>query len=262
MPSPTPLVSIITAAYNCNAFIAKTIMSVIAQTYPHWELLLVDDASTDDTHAVLSQWAHHDRRIRVFTNSRNEGTARSRNIALHHAQGSLIAVLDHDDVWLDPRKLERQVRYFAERPGLAVLGTWAVVVNENGREIARWRKSTDDHSIRMRMLGANQFIHSSVMFSAALLQKAGYYDPTFRYAEDFDFLLRLGRHGTLENLPEFMTSFLVSPRNIRLRKRQAQLQETLTSILRHRRDYPGFLKAVCITTIRLLLNAVLLRPRY
>lgn len=105
------LVSIITPSYNTSRYIGKTIESVLAQTYANWELLIVDDCSTDDTDAVVARYS--DERIRYFKNERNSGAAVARNKALREACGRWIAFLDSDDLW-DSEKLERQLRFMRE----------------------------------------------------------------------------------------------------------------------------------------------------
>lgn len=105
------LVSIVMPSYNCGRFVRETIESVFAQTYTNWELLFVDDCSTDDTESIVKTFI--DPRIRFFKNEKNSGAAVSRNWALREAKGQWIAFLDSDDLW-EPTKLERQVRFMEE----------------------------------------------------------------------------------------------------------------------------------------------------
>lgn len=100
------LVSIIMPAYNCEAFIKESIESVIAQTYSDWELIIVNDCSTDNTQAVITEFS--DTRITLINNKVNQGVANSRNIAIEKAEGRFIAFLDSDDLWYNT-KLEKQV---------------------------------------------------------------------------------------------------------------------------------------------------------
>lgn len=104
------LVSIIMPNYNSEKFIDETILSVIAQTYSEWELLIVDDRSSDDSLRLIKNYEQQDDRIRLFVNETNKGAAYSRNIALQNAKGKWIAFLDSDDVWL-PNKLQRQIEF-------------------------------------------------------------------------------------------------------------------------------------------------------
>ena len=105
------LVSIIMPNYNSAEYLEKTIRSVLAQTYTNWELLFVDDCSTDNSLEIVQ--AFQDERIRVFKNEKNSGAAVSRNYALREAKGKWIAFLDSDDLWI-PEKLERQIAFMLE----------------------------------------------------------------------------------------------------------------------------------------------------
>ena len=105
------LVSIIMPSYNTADYIAESINSVIAQTYTNWELIIVDDCSTDDTDAVVTEF--HDDRIIYLKNDKNSGAAVSRNRAIMEAKGRWIAFLDSDDLWL-PEKLEKQIHFMEE----------------------------------------------------------------------------------------------------------------------------------------------------
>lgn len=102
------LVSIIMPSYNTGGYIKNSIESVLAQTYENWELIIVDDCSTDDTDSIVGQFS--DKRIRYLKNEKNSGAAISRNYALREAKGRWIAFLDSDDLWL-PEKLEKQIAF-------------------------------------------------------------------------------------------------------------------------------------------------------
>jgi len=106
------VVSIVMPMYNCAGFVAQSIESVLAQTYPYWELLVVDDVSTDSSYAIVEEYAKKDARIRLLQNPVNTGAAESRNYALREATGRWIAFLDSDDLWL-PEKLAKQVPFMA-----------------------------------------------------------------------------------------------------------------------------------------------------
>lgn len=106
------LVSIIMPSWNTAGFIAESIQSVIDQTYQNWELIIVDDCSTDNTDEVVESF-RSDPRIRYFKNARNSGAAISRNRAMREARGEWIAFLDSDDLWM-PEKLEKQIRFMSD----------------------------------------------------------------------------------------------------------------------------------------------------
>lgn len=108
-----PLISIITPLYNCSAFLDKTVQSVLSQTWLNWELIMVDDCSTDNSFELGESYSEQDSRIKVIRLSENSGAAVARNTAIKAARGRYIAFLDSDDQWL-PHKLEVQLRFMEE----------------------------------------------------------------------------------------------------------------------------------------------------
>lgn len=104
------LVSIITPAYNCDQYIAETIHSVLNQTYSQWEMIIVDDASTDNTVKILESYIMKDDRIKVISLKGNQGVANARNVGMRNARGRYLAFLDSDDIW-NENKLERQLQF-------------------------------------------------------------------------------------------------------------------------------------------------------
>lgn len=113
MSENNPLVSIITPNYNCSRFITETIESVLAQTYTNWEMIIVDDCSTDNSYQISLEYSQKDSRIKVYKNDKNSGAAFSRNSALDIAQGEYIAFLDSDDLW-ETVKLEKQINFMQD----------------------------------------------------------------------------------------------------------------------------------------------------
>lgn len=124
------LVSVIMPSWNCGQFIADSISSVQAQTYPNWELIIVDDCSTDNTETVVKSF--NDPRIRYYKNNINSGAAVSRNLALREAKGRWIAFLDSDDLW-KPEKLERQI-IFMEENGYKFSYTYYTEIDAEGND--------------------------------------------------------------------------------------------------------------------------------
>tara|TARA_Y100000588_G_scaffold269311_1_gene284661 strand:- start:8172 stop:8918 length:747 start_codon:yes stop_codon:yes gene_type:complete len=108
-----PLVSIIMPAYNSEKYIAKSIESVIAQTYKNWELLITDDRSSDSTQKIVKEYCATDERVKLFVNKENGGAGAARNNSITHAKGRYIAFLDSDDLW-HPAKLEKQITFMLE----------------------------------------------------------------------------------------------------------------------------------------------------
>lgn len=108
------LVSIVTPVYNAEKFISETIDSIQKQTYKDWELILVDDCSSDSSYDIISEYMKNDKRIRYIKLEKNSGAAVSRNTGIKNARGRFIAFVDSDDIWL-PKKLEKQVKYMLDK---------------------------------------------------------------------------------------------------------------------------------------------------
>lgn len=125
------LVSVVMPLYNAEVYIAETIESIIAQTYSNWELIIVDDCSTDASLAVARSYEENDCRIKVYANECNVGVAKTRNEGLSHIAGSYVAFMDADDVWLT-EKLERQLSHMRES-GLAMCFTSYETIESDGQ---------------------------------------------------------------------------------------------------------------------------------
>ncbi|MDG5786702.1 glycosyltransferase family 2 protein [Evansella sp. AB-P1] len=128
-----PLISIITPAYNSERFIRDTVESVLRQTFTNWEMIIVDDYSSDQTIEIIKEYMEQDERIKLIQLERNSGPAVARNTAMEHARGRYFAFLDSDDQWL-PEKLEKQLT-FMEENDIAFSYTNYIKINERGEEV-------------------------------------------------------------------------------------------------------------------------------
>ena len=126
------LVSIITPCYNGGRLLADTVESVLSQTYAQWEMIIVDDGSTDDTPRIAADYAARDGRVQLIR-QQNAGTARARNAAMKRARGRYIALLDADDLW-EPDFLEAQLAFMRQTGAICVCSAYRHI-DENGREI-------------------------------------------------------------------------------------------------------------------------------
>lgn len=135
------LVSIIMPSYNCRRFVEETIRSVQAQTYKNWEIIFMDDCSTDDTIRKVSAMREKDTRIHLYQNISNLGAAVSRNNALREAKGRWIAFLDSDDLW-KPEKLEHQIKFMVEN-GYSFSCTERDVIDEDSKPLGQFISGPD-----------------------------------------------------------------------------------------------------------------------
>lgn len=203
-----PLVSVLTSTYQGESFVADTIESVLGQTYPEIEHILVDDGSTDATGDILDRYAaRHAKRIRVLRRESRAGPCRRRNDALAEARGSLLAWLDHDDLWL-PEKIERQVDALAERPAVAVAFT----------QYEEFDDATGTTTYRSTIDGSGDFLHRLfvegcfVASSTALLRRetldrrvGRFRDLDFSFGDDYFLWLTLLLEGDAVLVDEPLT---------------------------------------------------------
>ena len=193
-----PLVSVIVPAYNVAKYIEATLKSLSDQTLVDFEVIVVDDASTDDTVSVIERW--HDPRLRLLKHAVNEGVAAARNTAFDHARGQYIALLDPDDVAF-PQRLERQVQAMKEDPTLGMVGASDAVMDESGVSTDEvWRHPVDPIEANVGMFFENTFSTSTLMIRAAAL--AGQRYRPMRISEDYDLNARIARAWKVCNLDE------------------------------------------------------------
>lgn len=199
-----PLVSVIMAVRNGGPFLAEALASIRGQLFRDWELVVVDDGSTDDTAAVLTA-AGGEERMRVFRQEPS-GLVPALNRAVAESRGSLLARMDADDR-AHPERLGRQVAFLAANPGVGVLGT-AVRRIGTGRGI--WQRPAGDAALRAALLFEAPFAHPTVMMRREVWEKsAGGYRPEFRAAEDIDLWERVAPHTEFANLPEPLLDYRI-----------------------------------------------------
>ncbi len=199
-----PLVSIIVPVYNSEEFIAETIESVIKQTYQNWELIIVDDKSTDNSIRIAKCYAKKDTRIKVFELEVNSGRpAIARNYGLKQSCGEYIAFLDSDDVWL-PSKLDKQICHFQDQ-GVLAIGAKALWIKGSLASRKYWRRSEGYLDYRHRdFLFSNHAICSSVVVRKDIALSLNGFDEheDFLYIEDWEFWLRIAQKGKFRILQD------------------------------------------------------------
>ena len=206
-----PETSVVMTVYNGEAFLQESIDSVLAQTYSNWELIVVDDGSTDATAEILASFT--DPRIRVIRQE-NSGLGVAANRGIRKARGQWVARIDDDDVW-EREKLERQIAFLKKHPEYVLLGSSASVINHRGEELYAMNMPQSDQKIRQILLQYNPFMHSSVLFDKDLFSKiGGYYEPMNKYFIDYLLFYQLSEVGKVANLPEKLLRYRISTTSI------------------------------------------------
>jgi len=199
-----PLVTVLLPVHNGADHLRESLASVLAQSFRDFELLAIDDGSTDETAAILAGVA--DGRLRVLRNERNLGLTATLNRGIGEALGAYIARQDADDL-SDPGRLGAQVTRLEAEPELALLGCSYRRIDEAGREEGLRRVPTGATAIRWRLLFLSAFAHSSVMIRTSALAAVGPYDERFAYAQDYELWSRIARSHEVAALPEPLVSY-------------------------------------------------------
>jgi hypothetical protein len=213
MPAPArePAVTIVMAAHDAAATIEAAIASCLSQTFADFELLVIDDASRDDTARVAASF--DDPRVRVIGLDGNVGAGAARNHGLRAARGALVAILDADDVSY-PARLERQVSYLAAHPDCGLLGAAFDRLDAEGRVVGTAHLPTDEALLRFRLLTGNVIAHSSVVVRRDLALAAGGYPEDLRHGEDYALWVALMPSTGLALLPDVLIGYRDNPRGL------------------------------------------------
>jgi hypothetical protein len=209
MAGKAPEISVVIPVYNSARYLAETIESTLSQSFTDWELVAVDDGSTDASGEILAEYAAADPRV-VVHRQENAGVGAALNKGLELARAPLVARLDADDLSL-PGRLERQHRFLRDHPEVGMVGGQAAIIDLDGREVAEARYPLDDAAIREQLKRTTAFIHSSVMIRRSVLDRTGGYRSPFDGAEDLDLWLRVAACTQLAHLPEKVVAYRIHP---------------------------------------------------
>ncbi len=198
-------VSVVMPVFNGERYLRDAIDSILFQTFRDFELLLINDGSTDLSASIIA--AYKDRRIRVFKNDETQGLATVRNRGIDEARGEYIAWLDCDDVSA-PTRLERQVTLLDSNESVSACGTWVRTIGDAPGD--EWRYPTDSNFLRCRMIFDDPLATSSVMLRKEVLSAGALrFDSNYPPAEDYELWERLSHNWDITNVPEVLTYYRV-----------------------------------------------------
>lgn len=194
-----PLISIVMVNYNHEESIGESIESVIAQTWQNWELIIVDDGSTDSSPEIIKEYAQKDSRILPVLQAENNHICVATNIGLSKVRGEFVARLDSDDIW-QPQKLEKQIQYMREHPEGSLCFTKLDIIDEKGRninqdnpvlyDIYNGRQEGKKGWIRHFFYYGNTLIQSTLLMKREVLDTIGGFNLAYMQGHDFDFFTR------------------------------------------------------------------------
>jgi glycosyltransferase involved in cell wall biosynthesis len=205
-------VSVVMPAYNAERYVKESALSILKQTLTDFELIIIDDGSTDNTPSILRRLAASDSRIRLITQP-NAGVTASLNRGIEAARSNIIARMDADDVSL-PDRLQAEYDYLTQHPGVVLVGTDYNVINDGGQTLSRVRVPNEDEDLRMLLRLNSPFAHGSVMYRKADFDRAGRYRKAGGSAEDYDLWVRFASLGTLYVIPKVLFQWRLGDSNI------------------------------------------------
>jgi glycosyltransferase involved in cell wall biosynthesis len=196
-----PNISVVISVYNQADYLTLALNSLLRQTYKEIEVLVADDASKDGSLQAIKKIK--DERLKVFCFTKKRGLAKNLNFLIKQAKSNLIARMDGDDVSMSTR-LAEQINYLHHYPQTVLLGSWAKVINGQGKEVGEIINPVNYQKIKASILAKNVFVHPSIVFRKETFLNVGGYDESLPYCQDYDLFLRLVSKYPCANLPKFL----------------------------------------------------------
>ena len=233
-----PRVSVLMPVHNAQDFLAEALDCILAQTFTDWELICVDDGSSDASLAILREYEAKHARIRVISRP-NTGIVGALNDALDAANGTYIARMDADD-WCAEERFARQVAYLDKHTECVALGTYVRRTDPYGSPAGSQEPPIDHETIDTGLLvgDASVLVHASLMMRADALRAIGRWRPGTDWVEDLDLFLRLTEHGKVANLPQYLYIYRRHVQSVCF-KRYELMCRRLKEVLREAYDRRG-----------------------
>ena len=229
-----PKLSVIMPVYNGGLFLGLAVESILKQTWIDFELIIIDDGSTDRSADVIRSF--RDQRIVLIDRMKNEGVVVSANQGLKLARGQYIARMDQDDISVVHR-FERQVEFLDAHPSVGLVGSSYVLIDDQGKVLRRRELKTRDADIKKALWEEHQFCHGAVMYRKACLDQVGLYRDRVRYAEDYDLFFRIAEKWEVANISEPLYQLRMNLQSISSVNRFEQIRHAeLVKILARQRQ--------------------------
>lgn len=202
--------------YNAANFLPEALASIQKQTWKDFEVICVDDCSTDNSYKILERFAKTHKKFRVYKLLRNHGTAYAANIAIEKAKGQYICRMDGDDIML-PKRLEQQVSFLRKNPSVIAVGGQCIRMDESGRKTGMKAFPLSHDELASMVFRASPIQQPTLMVNRAKLPKHFvWYRPALKIGEDYDLYYRLMMYGRLANLKHVILKYREHPTNLTL----------------------------------------------
>ncbi len=269
------MISVIIATKNGEKYIARAIQSALSQSvaiknasnptlFTGFEIIVISDGSTDNTAQIVRELSVTDSRIKLIELSQNIGPGMARNLAIlggpisnslvSPIKNKFVAILDDDDLWQNPKKLENQIKYLEENPDIVLVGSKKTEFTRENGEHLRWIiNQTDPNIIRNNILLYNPIITSSAVFRTNVFAEVGGFKAMY-LAEDYDLWLRMGLHGNISNVEDAETTYTIRDGGAS-KSRQIEMSKVVLALAKeYRHQYPNAWKAIIKGYLRIILT--------
>jgi len=240
-------VSIIMATYNGKKdLIWEAIKSVINQTYKDFELIIINDDSTNDVENTILEFQKEDNRIIYIKNIKNIKQSNSRNKWINISKWKYIAIIDDDDIWSDKDKLSKQIKYMDNNPKCWICWTNMIIVNNNLEEIRKVRYNQSDNELRNDALRTNPMAHSSVVIRKEIIDKVWWYNNIYNLVEDYELILRIWKISNFHNIDSYSIKYRINPNSVSRKNKLKQKIKVFELMYKYRKEYPNYLKSMIL----------------
>ncbi len=250
-----PAISVIITCYNFEHVIQRTVQSVLEQSFSDIEIIIIDDASHDNSPKIISKLAKEDERIIPILHTKNNGISYVLSQGLDIAKGEYVAILDGDDIWLNLDKLKRQYQFLETHTDYVLVGTGVVHKNEFGKVLFRSSEVTSDKDLRTTMLKKNNFGHSTLLFRKDSAKRVGGY-PNCTLNQDYELCLKLGTVGKIANLPSFDVQHSITGENQMFKKHITLYIGRLQLVWQYRKKYPKWFGGMVHTILEFIVHYI------
>lgn len=249
-----PTLSVILPVYNAAKYLSLSIESILWQDFTDFELLIIDDGSTDESMDIITRYLK-DKRVKLFSSSHN-GLVSVLNKGIQLSNGKYIARMDADDISL-PSRFSTQIDYLQADNSIGVIGTKTLVIDEYGSFKNNGIYKFDADGINIRMLKENHLCHPSVMIRRELFIKYGLYNQMYKHAEDYELWLRFSKNTKLYNTDEILLMYREHDSNISLTKfaEQSMMASILIYLYSKKINLPNTFSEINFTQIKSICDA-------
>lgn len=232
----SPAISVIMPVFNSQRYLAEAIESILDQTFTDFEFLIFDDGSTDRSPAIIREYADKDARIVAEFSAANKGYVVHLNQGIRRARGRFIARMDSDDVSMSHR-LEKQVQYLKDHPAVGIVGSSAIIIDHEAKQLRINRRESDPLLIKWTTFFTNPFYHSSLLIRKSLFDRVGFYDAGMQPAEDRDMWLRAFYETEFGNIVEPLIKYRVHEKSISITGQERQVKNSEQCLNAHYKRY-------------------------